>query len=301
MKIKIAASTYLNSAPLVYGFTHGQQQQLCQFLGDAAPARCADLLAARAVHAALIPSIEYQRISDIRALPAMAVAAKQTVRSVVLAARRPIAELRSIALDTSSRTSAALVRILLDRFYGIKPQYVNFSPSLVDMLELHDGALIIGDPAMTVDRNAYFVYDLAEEWRRATGLPFVFAIWAVAESAIGAVEKSAIGAVEKCAVGAVEKSAVGAVDSAMEADKAATASDFVTIFAQAKSAGLAARGEIAEAYSARLGLPAASLLEYLTENINYDLDEENLAGLQRFYQLAAESGLIEAVRPLKFL
>src|SRR5258708_5549532 len=119
-RIKIAASTYLNSAPLVYGFVNGDQQQACHFLGDAAPARCADLLNTGAVSAALIPSIEYQRIDNIRIIPAIAVAAKQTVRSVVLVSRRPINELRTVALDTSSRTSATLVRILLERYYDLQ-------------------------------------------------------------------------------------------------------------------------------------------------------------------------------------
>ncbi|MEW6736761.1 MAG: MqnA/MqnD/SBP family protein, partial [Acidobacteriota bacterium] len=149
--MKIAASTYLNSAPLVYGFAQGGVRESCQFIGDAAPARCADLLARRLVKAALIPSIEYQRIADITIVADIAVAAKESVRSVVLVTRKPLSEIRSIALDTCSRTSAALVRILLERYYQLRPQYVSFSPSLIEMLETHDGALIIGDPAMIVD------------------------------------------------------------------------------------------------------------------------------------------------------
>src|SRR5207245_1955746 len=147
------ASTYLNSAPLVYGFVCGSQRHSCRFIGDAAPARCADLLGARSVTAALIPSIEYQRIDNIAIVPNIAVAAKQSVRSVILVGKRPLAEMRSLAVDTSSRTSATLVRILLERYYGLRPEYFSFSPSLVEMLELHDAALIIGDPAMVVDRG----------------------------------------------------------------------------------------------------------------------------------------------------
>src|SRR5262249_8972724 len=134
----------------------------------------------------------------------------------------------------------------------------------VEMLEVHDGALIIGDPAMTIDRAAYYVYDLASEWRRATGLPFVFACLAIADD--------------------VE---VGA--------------QMIELFTQAKAQGMAARAEIAAEYSRALNLPAASLLEYLIDNINYDLDDENLAGLARFYQLAAECNLIERNTALKFI
>jgi chorismate dehydratase len=266
MTIKIAASTYLNSAPLIYGFVRGSLSEACKFLGDAAPARCADLLGARAVTAALIPSIEYQRIDGIAVIPDIAVAARQSVRSVVLVSRVPIAEIRSVALDTSSRTSAALVRILLERFYDARPEYVSFSPSLIEMLELHDGALIIGDPAMIIDRQSYYVYDLAQEWQRATGLPFVFAFWAVAEEASDGVKKN-----------------------------------FAALCEQSRVEGLAARREIANEYSERLDLPVESLVDYLTVNIDYDLDEEKLAGLQRFYELGSECGLIELVRELKFV
>lgn len=259
----IAASSYLNTAPLCYSFIYGNQQERCEFLSDAAPAVCSDMLKAKRADAAMIPAIEYQRIPGLRAIPSVCVASKNKVRSVVLASRVPIEAVRSIALDTSSRTSATLIQIILKRFYGIKPAYRTSPPRLADMLETDDAALIIGDPAMLIDRSKLKVYDLAEEWRKHTGLPFVFAFWAVRDDS---------------------KLGIGEVD-----------------FAEAKCEGLAHTQELAEQYSQSLGLPRAQLVTYLTENICYDLDQESLQGLNLYYQLAAEQNLIKESRELRFL
>lgn len=266
--LKIAASTYLNSAPLVYGLQHRQIAGEYQFLGDTAPARCADMLMTKQVDAALIPSIEYQRIPNIVIVPDIAIAAKKEVRSVVLIARVPIDQIESVALDTSSRTSATLVRIILEKFYRLSPQYAQFTPDLPQMLERHDSALIIGDPAILAANEAakfgYQVYDLAIEWRKATGLPFVFAVWAVSQ-------------------------------------KMAQNREISKIFLEAKQLGLSARNDIAQYYSETLSLSVQFLLQYITENINYDLDEENLAGLHQFYQLSNELKLISQLKQIQFI
>src|SRR5438132_9862286 len=117
--MRIAASTYLNSAPLVYSFATGTQRGRDVFLGDTAPARCAQMLASGQCDVALIPVVEYQRIPRLRIIPNVAVASKSRVRSVVLAARCPIEKIRTITLDSSSRTSQALVRILFERRYHV--------------------------------------------------------------------------------------------------------------------------------------------------------------------------------------
>ncbi len=257
----IAASSYLNAAPLCYSFVYGSQQSRCLFLSDEAPARCAEMLSDKSADAALIPAIEYQRIADLLAVPDACVASKSTVWSVILAAKTPINEVRSVALDTSSRTSAALIQIILNRFYGLHPVYDAAPPRLGEMLTGHDAALMIGDPAMLIERTGLHVYDLAEEWRKHTALPFVFAFWAV------------------------------------RADSTAWPGE--VNFLAAKREGLAHLDELADLYAARLALPRARLIEYLTVNINYDLDEESLRGLQLYYDLARECGLIEAVRPLR--
>ena len=260
---RIAGSTYLNSAPLCYAFQRGSQSGICQFLGHTAPARCAEMLSNNETDAALIPVIEYQRIPNLLVVPNIAVASKRTVESVVLASRVPIEQVRSVALDTSSRTTATLIQVIFRKFYNFSPAFTSTAPSLIDMLETNDAAIIIGDPAMVIDRSSLHVYDMAAEWRKHTGLPFVFAFWAVRADA---------------------------VDKLRSID-----------FLAAKEEGLTYRSTLAKEQSESLGRPAEELLTYLTENINYDLDQENLEGLSLYYKLAAECGLIDSARELRFV
>ena len=266
----IAASSYLNAAPLCYSFVRGEQSDRCTFLSDAAPARCSELLAEGRADAALIPVIEYQRIAGLKIAPGACVASKKTVRSVLLASRVPITQIRSVALDTSSRTSAALIQIILGRFYNISASYRTSPPELDCMLESNDAALIIGDPAMLIDRSALHIYDLAEEWQKHTGLPFVFAFWAV------------------------RGDSTAWLGGNVPADNRI---DFLT----AKIEGMAHTNELADIYAERLGLPRDDLFSYLTEAISYDLDEESLKGLRLYYELAAKSGLIPEARDIEFL
>ncbi|MEW6213437.1 MAG: menaquinone biosynthesis protein [Acidobacteriota bacterium] len=261
-KPTIASSVYLNSAPLCYSFIYGEQKDRCHLLPDASPARCSDMLRDSQVDAALIPVIEYQRIENLKVARGACVASKKSVRSVVLASRVPINDIRSVALDTSSRTSAALIQIILNRFYGLRPRYRPSPPKIEEMLDMDDAALIIGDPAMLIDRSRLYVYDLAEEWRRHTGLGFVFAFWAIR---------------------ADSRAWPGEID-----------------FIAARREGVAHTSEIADMYAKSLGLRREELISYLTENISYDLDEESLAGLRLYYELAAGSGLIERVREVDF-
>jgi len=243
------------------------------FLGDTAPARCAEMLAAGQCDAALIPVIEYQRLPGLCVVPGVAVASKNRVRSVILATRRPLSEVRSVTLDSSSRTSQALVRILFARRYGLAPVFTERTPEAdhgcENMFEGSDAALLIGDPAMRVEARAgqlgLQIYDLAAEWRLMTGLPFVFAVWAA---------------------------------------RSGTAEHYpglAGLFAAAKREGLGRDQEIAARYAAELRLPQPELLAYLRENMNYDLDAENLAGLRLYFALARESGLISGERPLEFM
>ena len=253
--MRIAASTYLNSAPLVYSFSSGLFANSISFHGDTAPARCAELLEKGQANAALIPVIELERIPHLIAIPDVAVASKFRVRSVILASKVPVEAVRRVALDASSRTSQTLVRILFDRRYGARPEFVQRVPDpstdCSNMFEDCDAALVIGDPAMRLEadpREGLQIYDLASEWREMTGLPFVFAVWAARSG---------------------ER-----IDSEM--------------FLRAKEEGLKRREQIAEAYEPVLGLPRHELLDYLVNNVNYDLDEENKAGMAKFFQYARE-------------
>ncbi len=269
--MRIAASTYLNSAPLVYSFAQGALRHNYEFLGDAAPSRCASLLVAGQCEIALIPVIEYQRIPGLVIIPEVAVASKTRVRSVLIAARCPLTEVRRVTLDTSSRTSQTLVKILFERQYGMRPEFTERTPNASvkceNMLEDTDAALVIGDPAIRLAASAsqfgVRIYDLAEEWRAMTGLPFVFAVWAVREEF---------------------------ADPALVRD-----------FLAARQEGLERLEQLAISYSEELRLPQEDLLDYLQNCVNYDLDADNIAGMNRYFELAAECGLIPTARPLKFL
>ncbi len=179
---RLAASTYLNSAPLIWSFLHGSKRGTVDFI-DAVPARCAQLLSQNEVDAALIPVIEYQRIPDGALVPNVCVGSQKEVLSVVLVSKNTQLEnIRSVALDESSRTSATLVKVIFREFLEREPEWTTRSPNLDEMLDRNDAALIIGDPGMTFPRTGLKVWDMATLWRNYTGFGFVFAMWMVHEA-----------------------------------------------------------------------------------------------------------------------
>src|SRR5438067_7700693 len=177
---RIAASSYLNTAPLVWSFIHGAQRDAVDLFTDTAPARCAEMLARGEVDAALVPVIECQRRAGVSIVPDVCVGSRSAVRSVVLATRRNnLKKVTRVALDDSSRTSVALVKIIFREFLGFEPEWISSAPDLKSMLTAADAALIIGDPAMKIPRDQLRVFDLATLWHEFTGFGFVFAMWMV--------------------------------------------------------------------------------------------------------------------------
>ena len=261
---RVAASSYLNTAPLIWSFARGRRRGEVELLTDTAPARCADMLARGQVEAALVPVIEYQRLPETAIVPGVCVGAREEVHSVVLVTRGArLEEVESIALSVESRTSAALIEVICREFLGRAPRLEQAEPDLGRMLARHDAALVIGDPAMTFEREGLRVYDMAALWREHTGLGFVFAMWMAHESAAESVR---------------------AID-----------------FAGARDEGLASVEEIVGVYERELGRPREELVRYLTRNIAFDLDGELAAGLELFFRLAHRHGVIETLRPLKFI
>ena len=261
---RLAASSYLNTAPLIWSFQHGTRCDLVQLVTDTAPARCADLLAHGEVEAALVPIIEYQRIPEIRAVPNVCVGSHSAVRSVVLISKHDdLKNVRSVALDDSSRTSQALVKIIFREFLGFEPEWESRAPNPQLMMERSDAALLIGDPAMKISQEDFHVFDLASLWRRFTDTGFVFAMWMVRAAAV---------------------EAISGLD-----------------FAGARDEGLAQIEKIISQYENDLPLPRDEIRQYLTDNITFHVDESLETGMRLYFELAQKHGLIEDNKPLQFI
>ncbi|HSK45793.1 MAG TPA: menaquinone biosynthesis protein, partial [Candidatus Binatia bacterium] len=186
----------------------------------------------------------------------------------LLVSKVAINKIRSVATDDSSRTSAALVEIYLRKFVGLDPGFTRQKPSLKEMLQWHDAALLIGDPALQARTDGYFVYDLAEEWKRWTGRPFVFAFWAVRKAAL--------------------QGGTGEPNIAQ-------------VFQGSRDNGLKHIPEIAEAWAPKLSLSPKLIGDYLTQNVDYGLDSENLEGLRLVYKDGVECGVFSQVPELAFM
>ena len=175
---RISASSYLNTAPLVWSFLYGQNHGKVEIVLDNAPARSAELLTLDRVDAALVPVFAYQAIDGALLVPEVCVGVRQRVRSVCLVTKgEDLKEVRSVALDRSSRSSVALTKIIFREFLGFEPQWRDADPDIEVMLAEADCALLIGDPALRLSENRFRIFDLAEVWNRFTGFGFVFAMW----------------------------------------------------------------------------------------------------------------------------
>ncbi|MFZ3213412.1 MAG: menaquinone biosynthesis protein [Terriglobales bacterium] len=264
-KLRIAAISFLNTAPLMWDFEHTELGREFDIISTV-PSECAEMLRTGAADIGIVPVVAYTYIPGLRVIPNVAIAAKGSVRSILLVSKVPLEEVRTVAADTSSRTSVALARVLFRKWMGGAREFTPMPPLLDAMLECCDAALLIGDPALTVDRTRYVCYDLAEEWRRLTGHPFVFAFWAVRASAL-----------------------------------AETDLDLTKIFQQSRDHGLANVDVLAREWAPRVGLSESAVRTYLTENIDYSLDEENLDGLELFFKYAVDCGVLPGLKPLEFV
>jgi chorismate dehydratase len=284
-KLRISIVQYLNTAPLVWGFTNGPLRGKYD-LSFTVPSQCAEELRTGQADVAIIPAIEYQRINDLVILPDMAIASKKQVRSLLIIARKPIEQVKSFALDRSSRSTQTLTRILCAKKWKIAPQFFEAPPDLGAMLEQADAALLIGDPALRIavgiEKDSWpgaegqticqaatlgiassellYVYDVVSEWRSLTGLPAVLAVWA-ARRDVASTEVNA---------------------------------DFLA----SRDYGLSRIPKITFDASRKLELPQRTLESYLCQNIDFSLDEENRRGLELYFTHAAKLGLIPQSKPI---
>jgi predicted solute-binding protein len=286
-KLRISIVQYLNTAPLVWGFTNGPLRGKYD-LSFTVPSQCAEQLRTGQADIAIIPAIEYQRIDDVAILPEMAIASKKQVRSLLIIAKKPIEQVETLVLDRSSRSTQTLTRILCAEKWKIAPEFFESPPDLGAMLRQADAALVIGDPALRIaigieknswpgaegqticqsatlgiaDTDLLYIYDVVGEWRSLTGLPAVLAVWA--------------------------------------AKRDIATPDLAADFLASRDYGLARIPEICLDAARELELPQRTLESYLRQNIDFSLDEENRRGLELYFTHAAKLGLIPQAKPIEW-
>jgi chorismate dehydratase len=289
-RLKISAISYLNTAPLLWDFEHEEARpdRVANYdISYTIPSACAEALRAGSADIGIIPAAAYATVSNLVIIPDVAIAARRAVRSILLVGQMPgntpydhsseippskeewLQQVRTVALDTSSMTSVALAKILFAEWLGGARDYKPMAPDLAAMLQACDAAVLIGDPALQIDRTRYFTLDLAEEWVERTGKSFVFAFWAIRQQALEGRNGQAI----------------------------------ARVFRQSRDHGLSPRNleALAQEWAPRLGLDIEVIRVYLTENIHYYLDPPCLEGLQLYYRLAAEIGALPRAPDLRFL
>jgi predicted solute-binding protein len=249
-KLRVCAVSFLNTTPLVWGMLHGPQRGLFQ-LDFRIPSVCADRMASGDADIGIVPCFELTR-QDLEVIPGAGIACHGPVRSILLVSQRPAAEIRTLAVDSSSRTSVQLARVILERRYGAEYRAIPHAPDLDAMLRVADAALIIGDPALRLDPALlpYEVHDLGGEWVEMTGLPMVFAVWA--------------------------------------ARKGVATPEVVEAFRESCRYGRERMDEIVAAESARLGFSPGFVREYLTRHIVHELGPREYEGMALFLSYARE-------------
>ncbi|WP_158750666.1 menaquinone biosynthetic enzyme MqnA/MqnD family protein [Acidobacterium sp. S8] len=282
--LRVAAINFLNPAPLMWDFEHepGKSRLALRYsIHQTTPAGCADELMQGNADIGLVPVATYAFAPSMVVLPGCAIASLGDIRSIILVVRHPegVNHVRSVALDTSSRTSATYTRILFHKYWNAQTTFLSHAPDLEAMLQNADAALLIGDPALlaledriareqrTGEKLQYL--DLGHEWHALTGTAWVSAFWAARPE--------------------------GLQDSGIAAD--AVVSDFQ----QSRDHGLEHIDDLVAEWSGRLAVPSATIHEYLTRNIHYRLDDASIEGLRLFYRYAAECGALPATPDLRFL
>src|SRR5208283_5851834 len=259
--LRISAISFLNTAPLMWDFEHGDAGKDFE-IEYTIPSECAAALAAARADIGIIPAITYAEIPGLVILPNIAIAAKDSVRSILLVSKKRIEDVRTVATDTSSRTSVALTQVIFAKFLGGHRKFTPHPPDLKEMLKDNDAALLIGDSALqtSLHDSPYHLYDLGHEWRRLTEKPFVFAFWAVRLDAL---------------------------------HRQPVDMDLIRTFQHSRDEGLQPRNiaTLASEWAPRLSLTEAEVGTYLTKNIHYHLDRENHEGLKLFLEYAVEIGL----------
>ena len=259
--IRLGAVGYLNARPLTWALDRAPERWQIRY---DYPSVCSALLRAGEVDLGLVPSIDYLQAPDYRLVPGVGIGSRGPVASVALFARKPIEAVRRIALDTSSRTSVALVKVLCHHRFHIQPEFVPHGPDLGAMTRESDAALLIGDPALEADPAALGLQkiDLGAEWTAMTGLPFIYAAWTGRAGAITSSE--------------------------------------VRLLQEAQEEGARSPDAIAAEYGRGDAAATARAAAYLRDNVRYGLGADEIRGLQTFLDYAADVNAAPRKRRLEF-
>jgi predicted solute-binding protein len=249
-KVRVCAVSYLNTVPLVWGMLRGPQKDVFD-LSFAVPSVLADRLETGNADIGIVPCAELDRL-QLEFLPETGIACRGAVRSILLISKGSASQIRTLAADSSSRTSVMLARIIVAERYGVTPQVVSMAPDVESMLAVADAALIIGDPALRIDlsRTPHEILDLGAEWLALTGLPMVFAVWAGKPQFLTA--------------------------------------EIGRVFADSCRFGLADIDAIVRTAPGLHGISVELAREYLTRHIVFELGPRELEGLALFRRLTAE-------------
>ena len=259
--VRIGAVGYLNARPLTWALDRDPERWQIRY---DLPSVCSGLLHAGEVDLGLVPSVDYLQSPEYLIVPAVGIGSRGRIASVALYSRLPLHQIRTIALDTSSRTSVTLIRVLCHHRFGIRPEFVQHRPDLAEMTTTYDAGLLIGDPAFDADHEALGLrkFDLGEEWTAMTGLPFIYAAWTGRPGAVTAADVAAL--------------------------------------QEAQTEGVRAADVIAAEYGRGDATRTARAAAYLRDNVRYGLGPDEAAGLQLFLDYAAELGLAPRRRRLEF-
>lgn len=257
--LRIGAVSYLNSKPLVHGLAEAIPHAEIRY---DLPSRLADDLASNQLDVALVPIVEYLRQPDFQLISNACVACRGPVLSVKLFFRTAPANVKRLALDEGSRTSAALAQLLLAKLHNLRPQLAPLPiGSRLEDADA-DAVLLIGDRAMQVDDAGHHeVWDLGDRWCRWAELPFVFAAW------------------------------VARPNLSVDAAPLAAALE------QVRDAGVASIDSIATNEAGQLGLSSNVAREYLTSNLHFTLGCGEQRGMEHFASLCHGLQLLTSTSP----
>lgn len=267
--LRVGAVSFLNTKPLIYPLLNGQLQTEQISLSVKVPSHLATQLNNRELEIGLIPIIEYFRANTAGAgyhiLPNIAIGSRGSVLSIQLFSRVPIQDIQHIALDTSSRSSVALLKILLAEKYQINPTFRSCEPTIDPVTSDTDAVLLIGDAALRNLGATEYSVDLGAEWQELTGLPFVYACWVTRKNVN-----------------------LGKVPD---------------LLLEAKKLGITQIPEIAQIEAKKLGFPETLCRDYLQHHINYDLDQPAINGIELYLKLAVKHKLVKSDKtlPLKIV